>query len=70
MLVCKIQSRVQKKNNKQQQRTRQNIQRQKKEKTTWRVVEVPKYVTRVIEHDLRGRIVTKHPDGHCVRIAI
>jgi hypothetical protein len=31
---------------------------------------VPKYVTRFIENDLRGRIVTTHPDGHCVRRAI
>jgi hypothetical protein len=69
MLVCKIQSHVQKKNNKQQ-RTRQDIQRQKKEKTTGRVEDVPKYVTRFIENDLRGRIVTTHPDGHCVRRAI
>ena len=31
-----------------------------------RVEEVPEYVTRFIEKDLRGRIVTTHPDGHCV----
>ena len=42
----------------------------KKEKTTGRVEEVPEYVTRFIEKDLRGRIVTTHPDGHCVRRAI
>ena len=70
MPVCQIQSHAQKKNNKQQQRTRQNLQRQKKDKTTGRVEEVPEYVTRFIEKDLRGRIVTTHPDGHCVRRAI
>ena len=63
-------SHAQKKNNKQQQRTRQNLQRQKKDKTTGRVEEVPEYVTRFIEKDLRGRIVTTHRDGHCVRRAI
>ena len=31
---------------------------------------MPEYVTRFIEKDLRGRIVTTHPDGHCVRRAI
>ena len=42
----------------------------KKDKTTGRVEEVPEYVIRFIEKDLRGRIVTTHPDGHCVRRAI
>jgi hypothetical protein len=42
----------------------------KKDKITGRVEEVPVYVTRFIENDLRGRIVTTHPDGHCVRRAI
>jgi hypothetical protein len=51
-LYSKYKNRVQKKNNKQQQRTRQNMQRQKKEKITGRVEEVPKFVTRFIETDL------------------
>ena len=33
----------------------------RKEKTTGRVEEVPKYVTRLIENDLRGRIVKTRP---------
>jgi hypothetical protein len=65
-----MQSHEQKTNSKQQQRTGQNIQRQKKEKPTGRVEELPKYVTQFIENYLRGRIVTIHPDGHCVRRAI
>ena len=44
--------------------------KQKKEKTTGRVEEVPKHTTRFIVNYLRGRIVTTHPDGHCVRRAI
>ena len=42
----------------------------KKEKTTGRVEKVPKYVTRFIDKDLRGRIVTTPLDGHCVGRAI
>ena len=66
MPVCKIQSHVQKKiksNNNEQDKIYND---KKKEKTTGRVEEVPKYVTRFIEKDPRGRIVTPHPDGHCV----
>ena len=68
MLVCKIQSHVQKKNNKQSQRTKQNIQRQKK--ITGRVKGAPEYVTQFIENALHGPIVTTHPDKHYVRRAI
>jgi hypothetical protein len=71
MPVCKIQSHAQKKNNKQEQRSNKTkFITTKKDKTTGRVEEVPEYVTRFIEKDLRGRIVTTHPDGHCVRRAI
>ena len=42
----------------------------RKGKTTGGVEDVPEYVTKFIESDLRGRIVTTHPDGHCVRRAI
>ena len=30
---------------------------------------MPKYVSQFIENNLRGRKITSHPDGHCVRRA-
>ena len=64
-----MQSHAQKKiisNNNEQDK----IYNDKKEKTTGRVEEVPKYVTRFIGNDLRGRTVTTHLDGPCVRRTI
>jgi hypothetical protein len=51
------------KNNKQQERKRKNAQRQKQGNPTGRVEGVYRNVTTFIENDLRGRIVTTHPDG-------
>ena len=39
-------------------------------RTTGRVVDIPNNVTQFIENELKGRIVTTHPDGLCVRRAI
>ena len=38
-------------------------------RTTGRVVDMPNNFTQFIENELEGRIVTTHPDGHCVRRA-
>ena len=39
-------------------------------RTTGRVVDIPNNITQFIENEFKGRIVTTHPDGHCVRRAI
>ena len=33
-------------------------------------MDIPNNITQFIENELKGRIVTTHPDGHCVRRAI
>ena len=50
--------------------TETNYNDKKGGRTTGRVVDIPNNITQFIERELKGRIVTTHPDGHCVRRAI
>ena len=42
----------------------------KKRENNWASEEAPKYVTRFIENNFLGRIVTTHLDGHYLRRVI